>query len=408
MNINLKRLFEKVSSTKLLSSKKIKKYFQYFLLYLTYYLTKFFVKKSKGISWVIGVDEIAGLIYNLGKVLQPSETVCFYNNKFYNFKYNYSLNLERIKKIKKRDFLRLVYGPVLLGYLANKHTHFWYIWSTGFMLDREWDFKFLKSKNKKIVCMFCGDDIRSPKLTMEFVKEKGLDHFVYYVGLQNSYYLNQEYEEEKKDAACIAEKYADVIFNFKYDQISYLKSEQFVFPYMYDKDKFYRNEEKFRKMEVIKILHAPSNPLVKGTTLVRAAIKRLREEGYKFEYIELQNVPNEVVLEHLRTSHIVLNHFYGFTICVFGIEAMANHCAVLMSADPSIEEGLPEDSKDAWLITKYWQIYDNLKFLLDNPEKIKYYADKGFEFAYRNYTYESVREYIYKILKQKTLLMSKK
>ena len=85
-------------------------------------------------------------------------------------------------------------------------------------------------------------------------------------------------------------------------------------------------------------------------------------------------MPNQVVLEHLKSAHIVLNQFYAFTPGLFGIESMANHCAVLMSADPNIETGLPQDSKDAWMITKYWEVYDNLKYLLDNPEKIKYYA----------------------------------
>ena len=78
---------------------------------------------------------------------------------------------------------------------------------------------------------------------------------------------------------------------------------------------------------------------------------------------------------------------------------MANHCAVLMSADPSIETGLPQDSKDAWLITKYWEVYDNLKYLLDNPEKIKQYADRGYDFTYKHYTYEAASEYINKVLK---------
>jgi len=82
-----------------------------------------------------------------------------------------------------------------------------------------------------------------------------------------------------------------------------------------------------------------------------------------------------------------------------GIESMANHCAVLMSADPSIETGLPQDSKDAWMITKYWEVYDNLKYLLDNPEKIKYYADNGYDFTYKHYTYEAAGEYINKVLK---------
>lgn len=57
-----------------------------------------------------------------------------------------------------------------------------------------------------------------------------------------------------------------------------------------------------KNIKKIKIL-SPSNPFVKGTSLVRAAIKKLQVEGYDFEYIELQKMPNEVVLEHLNISY---------------------------------------------------------------------------------------------------------
>ena len=297
-------------------------------------------------------------------------------------------------------FYRVIYGPILLGYLSNKHSHFWYIWSTGFLIDRDYEFKFLKLKNKKIVCMFVGDDIRSLNLTIKYANENNIDIYANYYELQNPYLLSNEYDLSKKLLAQSADKYGDVIFNHTMCQISYLKSKQYSWPYMYDKSKFIKNNHKYRNMDIIKIVHAPSNSINKGTQLVRASIKKLQIEKYAIEYVELQNMSNQVVLNHLKSAHIVLNQFYTFTPGLFGIEAMANHCAVLMSADPSIETGLPQDSKDAWLITKYWEVYDNLKYLLDNPEKIKYYADRGYDFAYKHYTYEAASEYINKVLKE--------
>ena len=60
-------------------------------------------------------------------------------------------------------------------------------------------------------------------------------------------------------------------------------------------------------------------------------------EGYNFDYIELSNKENRIVLEELKQAHIVLNQFYSFTPGLFGVEALANNCAVLMSADPKVE-----------------------------------------------------------------------
>lgn len=370
---------------------------QKLILLVSFHLFDFFIKKDRNIKWVCGVTEIASTLFFIGNILKPSTTVCLDKNPYYKLSYDFSIDISN----KYLKFLyRVFYGPILLGYLANKNSHFLYIWSTGFLINREYEFEFLKSKNKKIVCMFVGDDIRSPKLNLELVKNLSVDHFIEYVGSQTPYYLTDKYDNDKKIVAKIADNYADFIFSSKFDQISYLKSQQYICPYMYDKNKFFKNENKFKKIKKIKILHAPSNPFVKGTPLVRAAIKKLQVEGYDLEYVELQNMPNEVVLEHLKSSHIVLNQFYGFAPGLFGIESMANHCAVLMSADPSIETGLPQDSKDAWMITKYWEVYDNLKYLLDNPEKIKYYADNGYDFAYKHYTYEAASEYINTVLKE--------
>lgn len=374
-------------------------FFQFLILNLFYNTFKLVFKEKKGC--IIGVTEIAKMIYLYGHLFKNSKTVCLDSNKFYNLDYDFS-----IAKGKGRlGFLiyaikRVVYGPVLLAYLACKYDVFIYFWSSGFLLDREHDFKFLKRKNKKIITIFVGDDVRSPKKLREKLNELNYDGFLDYVGVANPYYLSSDYDEKKKRIASLSEKYSDLCFNCSIDQASYLTSKQYFLPYAYDVSDFNRNDDKFKKTNNIKILHAPSHPFVKGTPLVRAVIKKLKLEGYEFEYKELTNVPNKEVLEELRSCHIVLNQFYAFVPGVFGIESLANHCAVLMSADPDIETGLPEDAKGAWMITKYWQLHDNLKYLLDSPDEIKKYADAGYEFALNHYTYEKASEYLHKVFKK--------
>ena len=93
---------------------------------------------------------------------------------------------------------------------------------------------------------------------------------------------------------------------------------------------------------------------------------------------------NSVVLKELRSAHIVLNQFYAFVPGLFGVEAMASHCALLTSADRAIEPTLPEGANDAWIVTKYWEIYENLKLLLDNRAELKSVADRGYDWAYKN------------------------
>lgn len=376
---------------------KLLSFFQFMILYLVYHLLKPIIERQHGC--VIGVTEVAKMIYLYGNIFPGAKTVCLDSNKFYELDYDFAIkkghgHFSTLTYLIKR----LVYGPILLAYLACKYDVFIYFWSTGFLLDREHDFKFLKRKKKKIVTIFVGDDIRSPKKLREKLNELEYDGFLDYVGIVNPDYLSESYDKKKKRSAILSNNYADLCFNCSIDQASHLTSKQYFLPYAYDINEFSRDDNKFNK--TVKVLHAPSHPFVKGTPLVRAAIKKLKLEGYEFEYKELINVPNKQVLDALRSSHIVLNQFYAFAPGVFGIESLANHCAVLMSADPDIETGLPQNAKGAWMITKYWQVYDNLKLLLDNPSEIKKYADTGYEFALNHYTYENASEYLHKIFKE--------
>jgi len=184
-------------------------------------------------------------------------------------------------------------------------------------------------------------------------------------------------ERKAQDLAGSADRYADTIFNANVDQMSYLKAECRPFPYIVPDSHLHRNDKKFEAMHQPVILHAPSSPLAKGTPLVRAAIKQLQEQGLSFRYVELMDAPNEVVLRELGKAHIVLNEFYAFLPGMFGIEAMAKHCALLTSADPAIETSLGLDCDGAWLITRYWQLHSNLERLLLDHSLIRAFADAG-------------------------------
>ncbi len=365
--------------------KKIEAFFvpmQYIILYFFDLIFKY-TQKIKYV-FVVGVDEMANSTLFFKKAFKSEAiSVNFKQNKFYqNNKYDYSLDINN----KYLLYLsRIFYGPYLLAKLANESEVFVYFWWTGFCVNRELDYKFLKHKKKKIVCIFVGDDIRSRKLLQEKCLINENDSYVFY-----DKYDIESNEIRVKRVADLADRYADLVFSLKKGQVSYLKKSVDKFMYMIDDDILNASQFELNKKTKIKIVHAPSNPVLKGTPLVKAAIKKLKVEGYTFEYIELQNCSNEEVLSILNESHIVLNQFYADMPGVFGIEAMAKKNAVLMSAD---YENLPVNAKEPWMRTKYWEVYDNLKYLLDNPKKIEVYAQEGYEFIKNNYTEEKVREF---------------
>lgn len=62
---------------------------------------------------------------------------------------------------------------------------------------------------------------------------------------------------------------------------------------------------------LVRILHAPSNPIVKGTEEIRAAVARLIEEGLPIDYRELTGVPNAEVLAELSRCDLVIDQLYS-------------------------------------------------------------------------------------------------
>lgn len=68
----------------------------------------------------------------------------------------------------------------------------------------------------------------------------------------------------------------------------------------------------------LKVVHAPTNPILKGTNFVRPIARKLHEEGL-IEYVELQGVPNHEMPAVFADADIVLDQFrvgdYGVAAC---------------------------------------------------------------------------------------------
>lgn len=117
--------------------------FQFPLFYISYYLCCITKEDSK---IIIGVDEIANMIFSLSRSIDRAITVSFSKNRYYSSPYNFTLPI----KNKYFNFIaRVIYGPILLGFLIRKSSCFIYVWNTGFTLNREFEFKIIKKKRKK-------------------------------------------------------------------------------------------------------------------------------------------------------------------------------------------------------------------------------------------------------------------
>ncbi|MFF2493077.1 glycosyltransferase [Agromyces sp. NPDC058064] len=276
---------------------------------------------------------------------------------------------------------RLYAGPWILGRLARRARGFVYVSRTGFLsrLDdsRDYEFGFLKRRGLRIVCVFTGTDIRSPKLMKELETTLGRPNVSTYQGFADRATVSADFDEKTRRAARAADRHADLIYSMRNDQRSYLTRPTLPFLYFYPDDGVQDTSAKFSSPVRLRVLHAPSSPIIKGTQVVRAAVQALRDEGREFDYEELIDVPHERVVAALRDAHIVLNQFYAFVPGVFGVEALAAGCAVLQSADPSAEPDLPGWDEPAWFVTQAHEVTAHLRTLLDDPALAARYARLG-------------------------------
>jgi len=74
----------------------------------------------------------------------------------------------------------------------------------------------------------------------------------------------------------------------------------------------------------IRILHAPSAPLIKGTDKIRRTIKKLISEGHAIDYVEISGEPHATVLREIARCDFVIDELYSDTHgAVFSLEACA-------------------------------------------------------------------------------------
>jgi len=254
------------------------------------------------------------------------------------------------------------------GKMAASAGGFVYIGQNGFLRalrdNREFEFSFLASRGKRIICYFTGNDIRSLRKMAELERRMGIPNIGTYLPLASPATGTKAYDDRRQALARTADEYADVIFSSAVDQASYLTRKTEPFLYFFPDEKVLDTLEKFDSESPIVVLHAPSSPIIKGTPLVRAAVAELQAEGWDFEYVELSGVQHDEVERHLRRAHIVLNQFYSFLPGVFGIEAMAAGTVVLMSADERHEPDLPAGAGTAWISTKHYEVASRLREVL--------------------------------------------
>jgi hypothetical protein len=367
----------------------------------------FFFYEKKNYNYAVGLANDCNISGGFKDSLKKAFSVNFYSDE----QFKNSFNID-ISGFYFKNYIRILIGPIILAYLARKSKAFIYVQQLGFLIDdidhRYYEFNFLKKKNIKIITCFIGNDIRSPKKTIAYfnkLKKKSMSHFDKF---SYPHRLKKSYELKKKSIAVSADLFSDLIFNWPVDQLSYLLQKTHPLNYFikdYDK-KF--NYKKFKKLNIVKIVHATTDSLAKGSNIIVEILKKIKNEGYKIDYQILKNTKHEDLIKILRNdAHIVIGQLYGQTPGVFAAEAMINSCAVLTSADKKIETQL-QGKKTPWVIVDHINLERELKKLLVNKKLIKKLGKSNYLWAKKYHSFENSKKIIIKTFKKNQIFKIRK
>ncbi len=293
-------------------------------------------------------------------------------------RHNFQYNLRREKPAAKLAMFARIgfFGLKELIRSLGRNNWFIFIYGSNFLpfhyslpCFNFVDYALLKKLGNVIVSIFVGCDLRDRRTFSHFARKYDF-HDVCEVCSRDR--TSKCDPDRQRRVARGAERYSDIILSVP--DISFLLTRPYYYfwvPIELDRYRFH-----IPRNPVPRIVHAPSERVLKGTALILKALDMLREEGYSFETVLLEKMSNEAVRETLSESDILVDQTYSNSTGKLALEGMASGCAVLCGLNQGFQ-GFPAECPAAEIKPDPDNIRLVLKGLLDHRERIYDLAARG-------------------------------
>lgn len=136
--------------------------------------------------------------------------------------------------------------------------------------------------------------------------------------------------------------------------------------------------ERIRSNRSIKIVHAPSRLLQKGTEIFRGIVADLKAKGHLVEFVELIDKNNREVLLNLSDADLVLDELYSDSpMATFATEASYFSCATIACGYiASSDLFLPSELLPPTIFCRPEQAASEVESLLNNVDRLQQVAQK--------------------------------
>ena len=282
-----------------------------------------------------------------------------------------------------RRFSRLRRAIRYLCYFARfflQHNTFIFL-AGGSLLPYNMDLPILKLFRKKTVMWFVGSDIRHYESLAAAAQKAGIKHFV-----SSDRDAGPRALTGKLRMIRVVEKLVDyIISNPSYSQLLSRRYIMICVPQDICNIRYNNRPDNRTPM----VVHAPSNPELKGTAHILEAVERLKGEGYEFEFRLFTKTSNTAVRESLSEADISVDQLFGLVPGMFAIESMAAGCAVLGSSYPDFG-GFPPELPV--IHTDADNVYQNLKMLLENPGLRQELGERGRRYVEKYHDHRKIAD----------------
>lgn len=295
---------------------------------------------KKELKILVGPEEIAGYFYHLSRGLNELG----YSTDFITFeplhKYDQrgsiqggfvirlikAINSKKASVTNRSIRIAISIPAELISmawscYAILKYDIFIFGFGRSLIRFKNIDMWIIKKLNKKIISNISfGSEARPPYINGKYD----------YQLIKNPDSIKKVYRDSLKISSTVSRhfKYADYIIGSPMSTAQFATKEflnYLRFGLIVDyEDKFetVASELENKNKGSIRILHSPSHLRVKGTMQIRKTIKELIKEGYKIDYIELNNVPHVKVIEEINACDFVVDQLYSDTpLTTFATEA---------------------------------------------------------------------------------------
>lgn len=143
----------------------------------------------------------------------------------------------------------------------------------------------------------------------------------------------------------------------------------------------------------IKVVHAPTNPIAKGTTYIAPVVQKLQAEGL-IEYVELRGIPNHEMPAVFADADVILDQFRSGDYGVAACEVMASgrivlaHVSEQVRAEVERHAGMPLPITETTVDT----VEQTLRDIVAHRERYRDVARMGPEFVRRLHNGDFSRE----------------